>query len=354
MQIAESRRRWSTIGFLVVLALGLLATTIAYKSTQTTDPGRTIEEQLTERHKELIATERELAKWLMGIASGTLAAIVSIRLKSEKTGDLFDLIPMVAYAFLLNSLYGGFLSYEATLNVLRVGPLGYLYGDQMRLPILVQFWSLIAGLTLLSVWLFRRKGTVVAAALLLLSCSAGSLHGATVDDKQCVEHWAEDRKLEGGLNQGQLLDVVHRVGSIKDAKPLQSCEEIEIVLDELRFESILAGNKDGSSDFNSYVKSLQSELSHPDLSTSDIVRSLVRLMAVWEKPFGVLSVRSAKGSFTVLIDGAEIGVTNWIGRLEPGVHRVRVVTRGVMVYSSDTVSISAGVSKEIDADEPKP
>jgi hypothetical protein len=354
MQITESRRRWSTVGFLLVLALGLLATTMAYKATQTSEPGRIIDEPLTERHKELIATESELAKWLMGIASGTLAAIVSIRLKSEKTGELFDFIPMVAYALLLNSLYGGFLSYEATLNVLRFGPLGYLYGDQMRLPILVQFWSLIAGLTLLSVWLFRRKGKIVVAALLLWSCYAVPARGEAVDHKQCVQHWTEDRKLGAGLNQELLLNVVHRVGSIKDARPVESCEEIEIVLDKLRFESILAGNKDQASDFNSYVKSLQNELSHPDLSTSDTVRSLVRLMSVWEKPFGVLSVRSAKGSFTVLIDGAEIGVTNWIGRLEPGIHRVRVVTRGVVVYSSDTVAISAGASKEIVADEPKP
>src|ERR1700675_170229 len=109
MRITELRSKWPTIAFLTILSLGLLATTIAYKTTTTIDPGPIIDELLTERHKELIATESELSKWLMGIASGTIAAIVGIRLRSEKTGDLFDFIPMVAYAFLLNSLYGGFL-----------------------------------------------------------------------------------------------------------------------------------------------------------------------------------------------------------------------------------------------------
>jgi hypothetical protein len=339
------------MGFLAVLTVGLLGTTMAYRGTELLGPSNVIDEKLSDRHKELIGTELELAKWLMGIASGSIAAIVGIRLRSEKSDDIFDFIPMIAYAFLMNSLYGGFLSYQATLNVLRYGPLNYLYGSQLQLPILVQFWSLIVGLMLLSVWLFRRKNKIIVASLILLSCCAAPVRSANVDEKQCVAHWTQDRKLDAELNQQLLLELIHSVGSIKDAKPIRSCQDIEIVLDTLRFDSALAGNADTSAAFNSYLKSIQSELSSPDLGTSDIVQGLVKLMAIWDKSFGVLSVRSSKGPFTVLIDGEEMGFTNWIGRLKPGPHRIRVTAKGCVAYASDSYVISADDSKEINVDE---
>jgi hypothetical protein len=352
MRITKRRRKWSVVSFLAILTLGLLVTTLAYRKTQLVGPSDVIDEKLSDRHKELIGTELELAKWLMGIASGSLAAIVGIRLKNEKSGDLFDFIPMIAYAFLLTSLYGGFLSYQAALNVLRFGPLDYLYGSQMQLPILVQFWSLITGLMLLAVWLFRRKTKIVVAVLILFSCCAIPARAAAVDEQQCVQHWSKDRRLSLESAGDVALDLLRRLGRVKEAKPIKTCDDIEIVLDTLRFDSTLAGNEDTSTAFNEYIKSLDSELSHTELSSSDIVQALIKLMAIWDKPFGVLSVRSSNGRFAVLIDGVERGFTNWRGRLEPGLHRIRVMAKGGVVYASDSLPISEGSTKEINVDEP--
>jgi hypothetical protein len=352
MRITKRRRKWSVLSFLAILTLGMLGTTLAYRRTQLVGPSNLIDEKLSDRHKELISTELELAKWLLGIASGSLAAIVGIRLRNEKSGDLFDFIPMIAYGFLLTSLYGGFLSYQATLNVLRLGPLDYLYGNQMQFPILIQFWSLIAGLILLSVWLFRRNSKIVIAALILFCCCSSPAPAAAVGEQQCLQHWSKDRGLRLESEEDVVVDLLHRLGRVKDAKTIKNCADIEVILDTLRFDSTLAGNEDTSTAFNRYVKSIDSELSHTELSSSDVVQALVKLMAIWDKPFGVLSVRSSKGPFTVLIDGVERGFTNWLGRLEPGLHRIRVMAKGVVVYTSDNLAISEGSTKEINVDDP--
>ncbi len=75
---------------------------------------------------------------------------------------------MTAYAFLLLSLYGAFLSYDAATDIIRTAPLKYLYGDQLVLPVLIQFWTLVIALVLLGVWLFRGSRKVMISGVIVM------------------------------------------------------------------------------------------------------------------------------------------------------------------------------------------
>ena len=123
---------------LLVLLLGFTLVTARYRSIQVRAPKPRAEETLTERHKELIRAQGDLSKWLLGLSSGALVALLGLVLKEPERKDLLDIVPMTAYGSLLLSLYGAFLYYEATAHILRFGPLDYLFADQYRFPMLVQ------------------------------------------------------------------------------------------------------------------------------------------------------------------------------------------------------------------------
>jgi hypothetical protein len=47
-----------------------------------------------------------MSKWLLGLASGALAAVAGLRLKDSGNEDVISVLPMISFAFLLFSLYG--------------------------------------------------------------------------------------------------------------------------------------------------------------------------------------------------------------------------------------------------------
>jgi hypothetical protein len=73
-------------------------------------------------------------------------------------------------------------------------------------------------------------------------------------------------------------------------------------------------------------------------------------MSPWDRPVGVLSVRSSKGTFQILLNAAEVGLTNWSARLVPGTYRIRIVKDLKVVYSSNDLQIAANETKIIDLD----
>ena len=47
-----------------------------------------------------------MSKWLLGLASGALAAVAGLRLKDPGNEEVISVLPMISFAFLLFSLYG--------------------------------------------------------------------------------------------------------------------------------------------------------------------------------------------------------------------------------------------------------
>jgi hypothetical protein len=343
--------RWlAPLIFWGVLIVGSVLITSFYSHSQVTAPNEPLAEEPGDRQKQLMSAEGEMSKWLLGLASAALAGLIGLRLKNPGDDGLMEIVPMSAYAFLVLSLYGGFLSYEATLDILRRGPLRYLYGDQFRFPVLVQFWSLVIALILLAVWLFGRKPKAVALAAVLAVFFAGTANAQEIDRQKCVESWYQDRLHVSNSSGDLALGVLQKIEKEPNAKPIRTCLDVDLVLDRLRFAAVNSGKKDTEPEFASYLKTLADELSHPELSMSDVVHSIIDLMSPWDRPVGVLSVRSSKGTFQILLNAAEVGLTNWSARLVPGTYRIRIVKDLKVVYSSNDLQIAANETKIIDLD----
>jgi hypothetical protein len=295
-----------------------------------------------------------MSKWLLGLASGALAGLIGLRLKDPENNDLVGNVPMAAYAFLLLSLYGAFLFYDATVDIFRRGPLTYLYGDQCKFPVLVQFWSLIAALVLLGAWLLRPKTRVAMLLLFLIAGLVPSTKAQELDTKSCLQKWYKDRLGTNDASVTTALSVIHKIQSQPHAKPPKTCVDIDSVLDQLRFSAIDSGKLDNRPGFDAYLKTLEDELSHPDLSTSDIVHSVIDIMSPWDQPLAVLSIRASSGTYRILLNATEVGVTPWTRRLKPGIYSIRIVKDLRAAYSADDLTLTADETKVIDVDKLNP
>jgi hypothetical protein len=353
MTRTRSGQRTALVLFLSIIFLGVILITIAYRQSEWDSPQEPASEEVTERFKQLISAQSEMSKWLLGLASGALAGLIGLRLKDPSNEHLSEKVPMAAYAFLVLSLYGAFLSYQATLHVLRLGPLTYAYADQFKLPVLVQFWSLIFAAVLLGIWLFGPKKAPAIVLFLIAACVPGAKAQA-FDANSCVLGWYKDRLHEPNASTKSAMDVMHRIQKKPEARPFKSCGDLESVLDQLRFSAVQSGKQDTPVSFNSYLAGLQDELDHPGLSTSGIVHSIIELMSPWDEPLAVLSVRASDGTYQILLNATEVGLTNWTRRVKPGTYRVRVVRNFKVAYSSDSVTLAADESKVIDLDRVKP
>jgi len=354
MKPSSLRENSPWILFLAVVVFGLIVITIAYRASQTMTPNAPGDEVLSDRQKLLLASVGEMSKWLLGLASGAIVAIASLRLKEASNKDVIGVLPTIAYAFLLLSMYGAFLSYEAAINIIRLGPLSYSYGDQLELPVLVQFWTLIVGLSFLGVWLFRRKALPVVVLLVSTSFLVIPARAQEADLPGCTEHWYKDRLKISPPASGLAVPVLKKLEQRPEAKQITSCIDADSVLDQIRLASTQANDLEASVNFDKYLMVLNEELGHPDLGTSDVVLAIMKIMSPWEKPLGVLSVHSSKNTYNILLNTNLVGITNWARRLEPGTYRIRVIRHLDSVYSDNSLTIKANETKDIDLDKLTP
>jgi len=341
--------------FLVILLLGIPLTTAGYRLSRLSAPNEPTEETLTDRHKQLASAEGDMSKWLLGLASGALASLIALRLKDPDNEGLLSAAPMTAYAFLIISIYGAFLSYEATIDILQTGPLVYMYSDQFRFPVLVQFWSLFVALIFLAVWIFRPNigKAAIPVAVLLFWCIPAA-NAQAVDLNKCAADWYADRLPKESASPDLAMSVLQKLEKQPGAKDIASCVDADAVLDRLRLAASQSDDSTLREHFGKYLEALADELSHPGLSMSDVVHAVVQLMSPWDSPVGVLSVRSSKNTFTILIDAKVVGITNWCQRLAPGTYRIRVARNLTAVYSEDHFTLAAGDNKVIDVDKLQP
>ena len=352
LRSVRGNRAW--ILFIAVVALGLIVITIAYRASQTIAPNAPGDEVLSDRQKLLLASVGEMSKWLLGLASGAIAAVAGLRLKEADNEDVISVLPMIAYAFLLLSLYGAFLSYDATINIVRLGPLNYSYGAQLELPVLVQFWTLILGLSFLGVWLFRRKAVPAAVAMFLIAFFAVPAQAQEADLPGCAERWYKDRLNMSPPTSRLAVSVLKKLEQRPGGKQITSCIDADSVLDQIRFASTQANDQDPSVNLEKYLVALNEELGHPDLGTSDVVLAIIQIMSPWEKQLGILSIHSSKNTYNILLNTNLVGITNWARRLEPGIYRIRVMRHLDSVYSDNSLTIKANETKDIDLDKLTP
>jgi hypothetical protein len=159
--------------------------------------------------------------------------------------------------------------------------------------------------------------------------------------------------LHVGTESGDVASSLLRKIEVQpNARPIKTCIDVDSVMDQLRFSSFDSGKHDTLVEFNSYLKNLSDELNHPDLSMSDVVAKIIDLMSPWDKPVAVLAVRSDKGTYQIILNATQVGITNWARRVVPGTYRIRVVKDLRVVYSSNGLTLAPGENRTIDIDNP--
>ncbi|MEL4870947.1 PEGA domain-containing protein [Pantoea agglomerans] len=338
--------RKSFFVFAVILALGLVGSTMALRYYQTDlHEVRTLQNissvELTDSDKLLIEERNSTAKWLLGIAIGLLPGIL---LKKNKDGafNLEDkILPLLIGAFLILSVYGFFLMQQSLFFILSRGPKYYLYGMYSNFPEYFQFWTLLIALVaLLFYWAIPRK--VVASAgilflsVILLFLPQRQAFAQSLND--CVVEWARDRHQDMSQDDvANAINVLNKLQNRIDKNKTASCEFANVSLDQMRYSV----SQSSSPNIKMAIKDTEISLTATAISPSSLLEMLIN---PWVGPSGLLRVKGEGTGDTVLVDDVTVGLTNLDIRLSPGKHSLIVSSGGNAIYHDDQVMIKEGES----------
>lgn len=149
--------------FVLLLLVGILGSSLVYghfqgKETEALVMQNRVMVNLSDADKKLIDVRDSTSKWLLGLAFALLPGLVVSKEADGVVKVQTKLLPLLAGAMLITSLYGFFLSQDSIAFVLSRGPQYHLYGWVSNFPILLQFWTLISALTLLMIHWLRHEG----------------------------------------------------------------------------------------------------------------------------------------------------------------------------------------------------
>lgn len=363
MLVARLMQSRPFLFFFVALFAGIFVSLI-YSNALALVPGHVPAgfDQLSERQKALLSEEQDLSKWLLGLASGALAAAIGIRLSDKPSED--SPVMMIAYAALIVSLFGAFLSHETRLSILRIGPLDYVYSPLFLLATRVQFWSFLAGISALGWSLFRPRPKALSVIVLFLVVhQVKAQTNTTLDLSTCSSRWYADRF--NGANADvsvvtEFLSALERKNKLArgaGATRFTQCADVDRVLDQVRMYSVSQEHHpDTSGAMTAYLRDLQPEVSGPNLTMGEAVSRFLSTLNPLGVPFGVLAVRfpdkvtpAAQKSYRIYVDGLFVGYVNWIGRVTAQPHRVRVLSSSgyTPVFEDLQYTVAEGESKII-------
>jgi len=310
---------------------------------------------LTEPQKKLLDSQSSYCTWLQTIGIGSLAALLGIRLKDWSDDRLISTLPMVACALLVNSIYSAHLVHRSIIYTLGHGIVHDIYSGRTMLALDIQFWSLLAGFALLAVWLFHRKPTALAALLPLILVAAPA-NAAGPGWKSCVSDWHKARGFQEPQPQTLEAEVsvvaVIAARSKIESRAAGQCSYVYQVMDELRGRSFLAGGDGSSEDVGRFAADVAPSLSNPNLSSSDVVQSLIKLFEPWNPSSGILELSSRKVGRKIAVDGRTVAYQSYSAHLATGkTHRFEVID-GVTLSLCREFDLNDGDKLAINLDDP--
>lgn len=348
--------------FFGVLALALiLSTQLYYRSQFSSGSKPATWDEITERHKELLSEEQEMSKWLLSISSGALTATLLTRLSSGKQvaeGEKERVSTVIAWACLIVSLYGGFLSYQMQISVLQRGPMDLVYEKAFLVPTLIQMYFLLLGLLALGWSVFRQKKMAAVALVFLFLGFAGRAAQAqktqkpdhtqtqNQDQKTCIKNWYADREHAPNVDPTVADHFLTSLARKAARQPLDkqtdpqaaaagrtetTCDVVNRTLDRVRLQLVHdTGQPETVDTFTAYLQGFLKELDRPGASVGDAVARFMEALMPWAGPFGVLGFHvlpDAKTNpvYSVILDNLQVGYTPLGLRVRPGPHRILVM-----------------------------
>jgi hypothetical protein len=330
-----------------------------------------------------------MSKWLLSISSGALAATLLTRLFSGKQaveGEKERVSKVVAWACLIVSIYGGFLSFQMQLSVLQRGPMDLVYEQAFLVPTTIQMYFLLLGLLALGWGVFRQKK--IAAVALMLLCLGFTGRNAKAqnlaqdgqkpdhrpaqnqDQKTCIKIWYADREHAPDFNltvadhfltslankaARQPLDLQSDSQAPASVSAENTCGVVNRTLDRVRLQLIHdTGQPETADTFTAYLQGFLKELDQPGASVGDSVARFMEALMPWGAPFGVLGFHvlpDAKTNpvYSVILDNLQVGYTPLYLRVRPGSHKILVMPLIGYdpVFQSNNYVISDGDNKLI-------
>lgn len=169
----------------------------------------------------------------------------------------------------------------------------------------------MAALALLAVWIWRRKIPTIVVSCILLSIIFAPVQAQSASRRECAKAWFEDHG-SGQSGPSRRIRLLGRLQSRSNNRIIQTCDEASSILDALRFASVEAGKEDSAAGFSAYLAKMEEELTHSGLGFSSVVDAVIKLMDPWNRPFGTLEVKAKTGRCHILLNGDQVGFTNWI------------------------------------------
>src|SRR5712671_678351 len=97
--------------FLLVLILGIVTLTLAYREAQTslagTDTG--VVKELTDAQRALLESQQAMSKWLLALTYATFVGLLSLSKRKAVRSRFISVLPLAASGLLLVALYAAFL-----------------------------------------------------------------------------------------------------------------------------------------------------------------------------------------------------------------------------------------------------
>ena len=291
---------------------------------------------LSNSQDKLLAQRNDLSKWLLGLAYTTLVGLLGLQIKDEsrrRPGE--SSLSMAAAALLVVSIFAAFLFQEATTHALEAD-IRLLYGSYLEAPLQIQFYTLLVALVLLAIWLFRPARQLSLFAILVALVLPGAAQNVR-PSTECVKQWADDREVV--LSQDLQLRVARLIGRIRTRAEAKlgsgdECAHVASVADQIRW---LAREKAGITTdrlLPQAITELEEQSGSPNALPSDWISQLIESSKLWRPvPYSQLSIKSTPEGLQVRLKGNKVGLTNWLGRVQPGDYRLELLDNDVVVYS---------------------
>lgn len=340
--------------FALIVLFGVLGSTAVYRHFQS-DPNQALviqnlaKVELSQADQKLIEIRDSTSKWLLGLSFALLPGLVVAPKSNGQMTVQSKLLPLLAGAMLIISLYGFFLAQDSVAFVLSRGPHYHLYGWVSNFPLLLQFWSLLAALILLMVhWLKSERSIVfptlmVVAAVVIPSTDAEATPIVADVVTPCVMAWTVDRQVP--LDAGQVARASKLIVNIArrgELAPVIPCEFAYAHLDQIRWAAFQTSNVSTAAAVNEMVQKLDMDLKRKGSPPGEFLERLLTLGSFYRNPSGLIRVEGTPAGATVLIDGKALGLTNLDLRLTPGSYLVEVLVDGAVVFRKSDVTIEDG------------
>ena len=183
-----------------------------------------------------------------------------------------------------------------------------------------------------------------ARRILPVSIAAGEIRADRNPWRDCIASWAESRDIAVSQDlkpaiEALLKKIMERKGV--DIVPDHHCDFAAVVLDEIRFE-ITTDAREMSAELEAQIEHLRRELNKPDFAQGATITRIIKSARNVGAGSGRLEILASDFRVNILINGEELGQSNWLQYLPSGEYDLTLARGGLTLESDLEIRINSG------------